>query len=160
MTRESKKQNSDDAVTAPVLARWLGVSGKTVYELAKAGIVVRAGHGLYKLEESVTRYCAHTRRTASQRGGEASLEAMREERIRIAREQADALALKNKAARGEMLEAAAVEAEWSGVLRTVRAGMLAVPSRAGARLPHLTPHDIAEIDAEVRTVLTEMGTGT
>jgi hypothetical protein len=34
-----------------------------------------------------------------------------------------------------MLYAAAVEAEWSGVLRNVRAGMLAVPSRAGARLP-------------------------
>jgi len=28
---------------------------------------------------------------------------------------------------------------------------------AGARLPHLTPHDAAEIDAEVRAVLTEVG---
>jgi phage terminase Nu1 subunit (DNA packaging protein) len=37
--------------------------------------------------------------------------------------------------------------------------MLAVPSRAGARLPHLTPHDIAEIDAEVRAVLTEIRSG-
>jgi terminase small subunit / prophage DNA-packing protein len=45
------------------------------------------------------------------------------------------------------------------VPRTVRAGMLAVPSRAGARLPHLTAHDIAEIDAEVRAVLTEIGNG-
>jgi phage terminase Nu1 subunit (DNA packaging protein) len=55
-----------------------------------------------------------------------------------------------------MLDAAAVEADWSGTLRNVRAGMLAVPSRASARLPHLTPHDIAEIDAEVRAVLTEI----
>lgn len=76
-----------------------------------------------------------------------------------AREQADALALKNAAARGELLEAAAVAAEWSGVLREVRAGMLAVPSRAAQRLQHLTPHDIAEIDAEVRAVLTELGGG-
>jgi len=30
----SEDQNN---VSAPVLARWLGVSGKTVYELAKAG---------------------------------------------------------------------------------------------------------------------------
>jgi hypothetical protein len=37
--------------------------------------------------------------------------------------------------------------------------MLAVPSRAGAQLPHLTQHDIAEIDAEVRAVLTEIGNG-
>ncbi len=139
----------------------LGVSEKTVRELAKAGIVVRAGRGLYKLEESVNRYCEHVRRTASQRGGEASLAAMREERIRgIAKEQADALALKNKAARGELLDAGAVEADWSNTLRQVRAGMLAVPSLAGARLSHLTPHDIAEVDAEVRAVLTEIGGGT
>jgi hypothetical protein len=51
-----------------------------------------------------------------------------------------------------------VEAEWSGVLRTVRAGMLAVPSRCTARLPHLTAHDVGEIDGEVRGVLSEIGT--
>jgi phage terminase Nu1 subunit (DNA packaging protein) len=43
------------------------------------------------------------------------------------------------------------------VLRTVRAGMLAVPSRAAQRLPHLTAHDVSEIDREVRDVLTEIG---
>ena len=42
------------------------------------------------------------------------------------------------------------------MLGTVRAGMLAVPSRAGARLPHLTV-TIFEIDAEVRAVLSEIG---
>jgi phage terminase Nu1 subunit (DNA packaging protein) len=104
-----------------------------VRELAKADIVVRAGRGLYYLEESVRRYCEHIRRTASQRGGEASLEAMRAQRIRVVAEQADALALKNAAARGEMLDAKEVEAHWSATLRSVRAGMLAVPSRAGAR---------------------------
>jgi phage terminase Nu1 subunit (DNA packaging protein) len=66
------------------------------------------------------------------------------------------LAFKNAAARGELLDAGAVEREWSDILRCVRAGMLAVPSRAGARLPHLTPHDVAEIDTEVRDVLTEI----
>ena len=34
--------------------------------------------------------------------------------------------------------------------------MLAVPSRISQRLPHITPHDVAEIDAEVREVLTEI----
>jgi hypothetical protein len=63
------------------IARWLGVTTKTVRELAKADIVVRAGRGLYKLEESVTGYCEHIRRTASQRGGEASLATLRDERI-------------------------------------------------------------------------------
>jgi terminase small subunit / prophage DNA-packing protein len=146
-----------DAVSATRLARWLGVTTKTVRELAAKGIVERVGRGRYRLETSVSRYCDHIRRTASQRGGEASLATLRDERIRIAREQADALALKNAAARGEMLDAKEAEATWSSTLRNVRAGMLAVSSRCGSRLPHLTPHDIAEIDAEVRAALTELG---
>jgi phage terminase Nu1 subunit (DNA packaging protein) len=36
--------------------------------------------------------------------------------------------------------------------------MLAVPSRAAQRLPHLSAHDVREIDAEVRAALTELGT--
>ncbi len=36
--------------------------------------------------------------------------------------------------RSELVEAAAVEAEWGGMLRTVRTGILAVPSRVAARL--------------------------
>jgi phage terminase Nu1 subunit (DNA packaging protein) len=35
--------------------------------------------------------------------------------------------------------------------------MLAVPSRAAQRLPHLSAHGIAVIDSEVRDVLTEIG---
>ncbi len=54
-----------------MLARWLGVSGKTVYELTKAGIAVRTGGELYRLEESMRRYCEHIRRMAQQ-GGKAS----------------------------------------------------------------------------------------
>lgn len=87
---------------------------------------------------------------SSQEGrAEASLAAMREQRIRIAKSQADALEMKNCALAGRLLDAGEVETEWSGVLRTVRAGMLAVPSRCGSRLAHLTPRDLAEIDAEV-----------
>jgi phage terminase Nu1 subunit (DNA packaging protein) len=81
------------------------------------------------------------------------------ERARLARAQADLAELKAAKQRGLLLDAAAVETEWSGVLRTVRAGMLAVPSRVAQRLPHLTPHDVAEIDAEVRAALIEIGTG-
>ena len=44
-----------------------------------------------------------------------------------------------------------------GETEAVRAVMLAVPSRCGARLPHLSAHDVSEIDAEVRAVLTEVG---
>jgi len=61
--------------------------------------------------------------------------------------------LKAARLRGELVEASAVEAEWSDVLRIVRAGMLALPSRVAARLSHLSKHDVAEVDAEIRAVL-------
>jgi phage terminase Nu1 subunit (DNA packaging protein) len=81
------------------------------------------------------------------------------QRGRLAAAQADLAELKAAQMRGELVEAKAVETEWASVLCTVRAGMLAVPSRVAARLPHLSKHDLAEIDAEVRAVLGEIGEG-
>src|SRR5438046_2508303 len=82
------------------------------------------------------------------------------ERGRLAAAQANLAELKAAKMRGELVEAAAVEAEWSGVLRTVRAAVLAVPSRVAARLPHLSKHDVAEMDAEIRAALGDIGGAT
>jgi phage terminase Nu1 subunit (DNA packaging protein) len=62
-----------------------------------------------------------------------------------AKAQAGLAELKARRRGGSLLDAEAVEREWSDVLGTVRAGMLAVPSRAGP------------IDAEVSAVLSEIG---
>jgi phage terminase Nu1 subunit (DNA packaging protein) len=142
------------SVTASELADHLGVSPRSVTELARRGIAVRAGPGRWRLRESVRRYCDDLR----QRGGGVAVAASAAaERGRLAKEQADALALKNARLRGSLLDAEAVEREWTDVLRNVRSGMLAVSSRVGSRLPHLTPADVAEVDAEVRAVLNELG---
>lgn len=53
--------NDPRVATAPVLARWLGISGKAIYELAKAGVLVRLSRDHFLLEESVRRYCEHIR---------------------------------------------------------------------------------------------------
>jgi len=66
-----------------------------------------------------------------------------------ARAMAEKVETANARQRGALLEAGAVEAEWTGVLRGVRARLLAVPFR----LPHLTPHDVSEMDAEIRAEL-------
>ncbi len=79
------------------------------------------------------------------------------QRARLAAAQADVAEIKAAKARGELLDAEAVAAEWSAILRGVCAGMLAVPSRVAQRLPHLTAHDAAEIDGEVRAMLAEIG---
>jgi phage terminase Nu1 subunit (DNA packaging protein) len=47
-----------DQVTTSALANMLGVSKKTIAELAKRGIIAPAGAGRYALEASVSSYCA------------------------------------------------------------------------------------------------------
>jgi terminase small subunit / prophage DNA-packing protein len=144
--------------TAVDFAELWGITRQAVNRLARRGIITRKGRG-FDRDENTRRYCAHLRDLATGRGGEAATASATAERARLAKAQADAQELKNATLRGAMLDAGAVESEWSSILRTVRAGMLAVPSRAAQRLPHLTAHDVAEIDHEVRAVLTEIGGG-
>jgi terminase small subunit / prophage DNA-packing protein len=144
--------------TAVDLARLWGITRQAVNALARRGIITRKGRG-FDRDESTLRYCAHLRELATGRGGEAAITSATAERARLAKAQADSQELKNAALRGAVLDAGAVEREWADILRTVRAGMLAVPSRAAQRLPHLTTHDVAAIDHEVRAVLTGIGAG-
>lgn len=51
-------------------AHALGVSEKTISELAKRGIIAPAGRGRYALEASVGSYCAYLRAMAAGRSGE------------------------------------------------------------------------------------------
>ena len=51
---------------------------------------------------------------------------------------------------GELLDAKVVEAEWFDILRIVRSGVLAAPSRVGSKLPHLSGSELVAIDTELR----------
>ncbi len=139
-------------VTAAELAELIGVLARAIAGLGQRGITVSAGPGRWKLKESVARYCDDLRRQAKGKGGEGAAV----ERGRLASAQADLVALKVARQRGELLDAKAVEAEWRSILSTVRSGCLALPSRVASRLPHMTPGDMAEVDAEVRAVLIEL----
>lgn len=78
------------------------------------------------------------------------------ERLRLVKEQADHAALKNAALRRDLLPAAEVEREWVGIMRQVRAGVLAVPSRLRQVLPHLSTTDVEAISAELRRALEDL----
>ena len=136
------KQTIGDLVPSTVLADWLNVSRITIIDLAAHGL----GTGRRPLRPPRQRagLCI-ARRALTGRDGEKAAAAIASERARLTHEQADHVALKNARARGTMVDAHEVEAEWSGVLRTVWAGMVAVPSRCGSRLAHLMPHDLTEI---------------
>src|SRR5262245_27690464 len=120
----------DEGMTAKELAALIGVVERTVRKLEAAGVVVKAGRGRYRRDESVRRYCDHLRK--------ASVATAADERARLARAKADWQEMKNESARGSLIEAAGVESAWSDILRGVRAGLLAVPGRVQQRLAHLT----------------------
>jgi phage terminase Nu1 subunit (DNA packaging protein) len=94
----------DDTVPAEVLARWLGVSERLVRELARKGIVVKAGRNAFKLEESVRSVVEDQRRTIAGKGGASIAAQAAKERSRLAAAMADKAELQNAATRGALLD--------------------------------------------------------
>jgi terminase small subunit / prophage DNA-packing protein len=141
------------SVSTERLAKLLGISDRQVRELAKDGTLIRVSRGNYALESSIAAYCRRLRDAAAGRGGESVQTSLATERARLAREKADAEGMKNARSRGELVEAAQVEREWSDILRGVKAKLLSLPGRVQQRLPHIGRIEISEIDAEVRQTL-------
>ncbi len=141
-------------------AKVAGVSAGRVSQMIRAGLPVEAdgridvARGKLWIQANID-----PKRSAAQAQGEMPFAATPDassERARLVKEQADNAALKNAALRRELVPAAEVEREWSGILRQVRSNVLAVPSRLRQMLPHLTSHDVATVDAELRRILEEL----
>lgn len=144
-------------ITRAELAALIGVSERMITELAKQGIVIRAARGKYQMKASVAAYCEHLRNTAAGRGGKDHVESLAGERARLAREQADGHALKNALLRGDTLDRVEVQATWSGIMSSVRSGMLAVTPRVQQQLPALTLAEAGIIEREIREALRVLG---
>jgi phage terminase Nu1 subunit (DNA packaging protein) len=141
------------------IAKHLFLSPQAVGQMVRAGrLPTTGGRGGLDPDACREAYVRRLRNAAAGRGSEDGSE-LTLERTRLAREQADAQAMRNAALRRELLPAAEVEATWAGILRGVRARMLAVPSRVRQRLPHLTAGEVAAIDREIRDALVELGEG-
>lgn len=149
-------------MTEAQLGEFLGIGTSRVRTLARDGVLIRnpgkkGAPGGYDVRASLGGYLARLRDGAVKAGPQT--DELKVERLRLAREQADKLELANAAARGDLVRAAEVEREWANVLRDVRSTMLAVPSRVGSKLAHLTAHDVAEIDAEIKAALEGLANG-
>lgn len=143
-------------IDGPGLCDLLGISPAMLTELKHRGIAKHLGRDAWDMAETVRGYTAHLRGTASGRGDAAAVLNLTGERARLAREQADAQALKNAALRRELVPAAEVASEWGTALRAIRARVLAIPSRVRAALPHLTPADMVALDREARAALEDL----
>ncbi len=123
-------------VTAEELASWIGASTRTVRELAGRDIVVRSGREKYQLKESIIAYVSYLREVAAGRGpasGAGGLDLVAE-RARLAREQADAQAMKNDITRGEVVPVAYAAADLGRRCARIRTRLLAIPSETAVRV--------------------------
>lgn len=151
-------------MTESQLAAFLGIATSQVRTKTRDGILIRISGGKkgapagWDVRASLLGYLSQLRDGAVKGGGQVPDE-LKAEKLRLARHQADKLELANAAARGELVRAADVEREWANVLRDVRSTLLAVSSRVGSKLAHLTAHDVAEIDSEIKAALEGLSNG-
>ena len=141
------------------LCTLLGLSSGALTDLKHRGHAVHLGHDAYDLEATVTAYVLHLRGIAAGWGDAEKAASLTTERARLAKEQADAQALKNAVMRGEFVPCSEVERAWGDILRGLRSRLLAVPSRLRQTVPHLTTSDVTLIDRELRDALQELGAG-
>lgn len=144
---DGKSINTDE------LADLLDLSQNRVLMLVRAGHIPRIGRGTFNRRDAVRAYCDYVRKHPTGRGS--SDPAYTAAKTRAAEAQAEKLETANALARRELVPAVEIEREWVAVLRDVRAAMLALPSRVQQRLSHLTAHDIATMDREIRDALQE-----
>ncbi|WP_408592303.1 hypothetical protein ACIPCF_10010 [Paracoccus marcusii] len=148
-------------INLAVLAQILGLSESRTRGLIREGKITRGK--VFDTRKAIREYCDHLRDVASRSGGRPSLGGetapLAAEKLRLTKAQADKEEARVARERGELVSAAEVEREWASILRDVRSTMMAVPSRVGATLPHLTPHDVAQIDREVKAALGSLSDG-
>lgn len=151
------------SVTKKGFAAMVNVSPGRVSQMIKAGLPVEhngridIARGKLWIAENIS----NTRSNAQVRGPDLFGEdrrkiSLNDERSRLAKEQADAVAMRNEQLRRELVKASDVEREWASILRKLRSSLLAVPSRTRQLLAHLTPHDVAVFDAEIRRALEDL----
>jgi len=140
------------------LAAFLGITPATVRTMARDGLALKAGRGRYDVAETVRVYAGNLRTRATGRPAPDN-DALKAERLRLVAAQAEREELRVAQTKGELLPAADVAREWAATLRDVRSALLAVPSRCGASLPHLTASDIATLERELKAALEALADG-
>lgn len=141
------------------LCALLDLSSGGLTDLKKRGIAVHLRHDVYDLESTVRNYVQHLRSIAAGWGTTDQAAQLTAERARLAKEQADAMAIKNARLRGELVEAEEVEHTWSDILRQLRARLMAIPSRVRADHPQIDQTAVKVFDRALRDTLTEVGNG-
>lgn len=154
----------ENIVDVKEMASWLMLGVTRTQQLAKQNILIKAGHGTYKLKESMQAYVSFLKRGGSgdDDGGDDSAGNHRanyeKERARYTRAKADKAEVEASLLKGTTHDAAAVERVWVDAIANVRVKLLALPTTLAAQLDGVdTPAERQDIISDgVNEALSEL----
>ncbi len=134
----------DERMTQAAFGAIVGISQQAVSDLISRGVLYAGDSAASWLHA----YCGHLREQAAGRYSEGDLDLV-EERARLAKEQADRLAMQNAETRGELAPVHVIEQVLS-LAGTRVAGILdAIPGAVRRRIPSLSAEGVKLIALEV-----------
>ena len=137
--------NTDD------IANLLGLTTRHVNVLVTKNVLIKNSENRFDTRAAILAFIGY-----KARAGNPELDAAK---LKLVEANAQKVELQNSRITADLIPAAEVGRVWSGALRDIRSAILATPSRIASRLPHLTPHDTAEIAREISTTLADLADG-
>jgi phage terminase Nu1 subunit (DNA packaging protein) len=138
-------------ITVGALARVFELTPGRIQQFVEAGVIPRAGRGIYELIPCVQGYLRHLRKQLADQGMGSTDYVT--ERARLTRARADVAEMDRGISRGELIPGDQIEAAWLEFAGIVRQRILTVPDKLAARLAAV--RDPVQIARIVRTELTE-----
>ncbi|TCP06576.1 terminase small subunit [Caldimonas thermodepolymerans] len=137
--------NLAQPITQAEFAQLVGISEAKVSQLVSEGVLVRGESGQAWLHA----YCGRLREMAAGRMSESGGLDLVQERARLAREQADAVAMKNKIMRKEYAPVSLLSEVLASASQALAAKLEALPMQLKRASRNLSADDIAMLEREV-----------
>lgn len=138
----------DPSYPVDFFVQLFGLSARRVQQLANEGIIVKAGRGQYRLLASVRGYVTFLQERVS---GDRKADGWRDERARLAREQADRIALENAVSRGRLIQSDQVENVLSAAMAALSADLDGLPGRMATTVAGIDDPAIARATLQDET---------
>jgi phage terminase Nu1 subunit (DNA packaging protein) len=135
------------------VCNFFGVTRQTVHAWQKRGVVRKPPRGAYDIQVIAQAIVADWIALKAGHGDHSSAATLSAARTDLAREQAEAMRIKNMYSRGELVSLAGVQHAIEGTCTNVRELILAVPGKQAA---HLEMRSRAEIEEMLRDELYEL----
>ncbi|WP_440682337.1 hypothetical protein [Cysteiniphilum halobium] len=143
-------------ITARVLAKLLKLTERRVQQLVKEGVLTKESNGKYPMVENIHRFIDYIDIRAKNNDSDIDLNvAIKEEKLRLIRAQADNEEIKARLASSKAIDAEQLEHALAEVLGMMRNKLLSIPERVETTLVGETDKDVFKkvLSAELKDAM-------